>query len=138
MSKFVMKNRPKKPTEPRTIYFEVGDYVTLGYFTECVEKFKAENPDRSPKQIMLSVEEGYEGYVLQLEATPQSQMDYEATLQTYKVELQAYESWRVKHKKEIEKWKAAGKKVIAKRKLEKRMVRLAKELEEVEAKLVKA
>jgi hypothetical protein len=139
MSRFKMRPRPKKPTEPRTITFEVGCYVTLGYMLECVEKFKAENPDRSEREIMLAIEDTSwgEDNTIVLNAPPQSQRDYEAKLEEYKLELKAYKSWQKSHEKEIDKWKAAEKKRAAKRKLTRTLERLNNEIEKVEAKLVK-
>lgn len=139
MSKFVMKNRPKKPTEPWHVSFEIGNYVTLGRVLECIEKFKEENPNCIDREIMLEAEyTNYDGVVMLITAPPTSQCIYEANLQKYKVELNAYQIWQKKHKKEIEKHKAAEKKATAKRKLENTMVRLAKELEDTETKLRKA
>jgi hypothetical protein len=140
-SKFKMRPRPKKPSEPRTITFQVGSYVTLGYMNECVEKFKAENPDRSEREIMLSVETmecWREDYTIILSAPPQSQRNYEAKLNEYKLELKAYKSWQKAHEKEIDKHKIKEKKAAAKRRLNRTLERLSKEIEKVEAKLVKS
>ncbi len=140
MSKFKMRPRPKKPTEPRTITFEVGCYVTLGYMLECIEKFKTENPDRSEREIMLTIDDTNwgENNTIVLSAPPQSQRDYEAKLEAYKLDLKAYKSWQKSHEKEINKWKLAEKKKAAKRKLKRSQDRLVKELAVVEAKLEKA
>ncbi len=138
MSKFVMKNRPKKPTEPTHVNYEVGNYVSVGYMLECIEKFKIENPDHTPRDMTVEAEScTYEGTRMFLTGPPPSQKDYEAKHLTYKIELKAYQMWQKKHKKEIEKHKAAKKKATAKRKLENTMVRLNKELEAVESKLAK-
>ena len=136
MATFKMRNRPKKPTEPEHVSFEVGNYVTVGYMLECIEKFKTENPDRTPRDMMVEGEScEYEGTRVFLTAPPQSQTSYEATLMTYKVELKAYQMWQQKHKKEIEKAKVVKKKETAARKLERTQVRLKKELEEVEKRI---
>ena len=137
MSKFVMKQRPKKPTEPRTVRYEVGNYVTLGYMQECIEKFKTENPDRSEREIMLNVEETYwhGGFSIYLEAPPQSQRDYEAKLEAYKIELKQYKGWQQAHTEQITKYRENKKKRAAKTKLQRTKERLEKEMAAVEAKL---
>lgn len=139
MTKFKMRNRPKKPAEPRHVDMEVGNYVTLSYLMESVEKFKVENPEVDSKDI--TVESMYDdcgGISIYLTAPLQSREIYDKKIQEYKIELEVYESWRVKYKKEIEKHKAATKKLIAKRKLERLKERLNKELAAAEAKLEKA
>ncbi len=139
MAKFKMKNRPKKPTPPEHVSFEVGNYVTVGWMLECIEKFKIEHPDRTPREMMVETEScDYEGTRMFLTAPPQSQTTYEAMLMTYKVELKAYQMWQQKHKKEIEKAKAVKKKETVKRKLERTKERLEKEMTEVNHKLAKA
>ncbi len=139
MSSFKMRPRPKKPTEPRTETFEVGCHVTLGYLLECVEKFKTENPDRSDREIMLCTEEtDWHGWTIMLEVPPQSQREYEAKLQAYKIEVKAYKMWQGKHEVEIDKHKIKEKKAAAKRKLKRTQERLAKEMAAIEAKLEKA
>lgn len=138
MSKFVMQHKPKRPSEPRTVNMEIGGYVTLGYLLECVEKFKVENPDRSEREIMFSVEDNtWDGNTIYINAPPQTMKAYEAQMQTYKVDLKAYQMWQKKHPKEIAKRKEAEKKKVLKRKLLRRMERLTKELEGVESKLCK-
>ena len=140
MSKFVMKNRPKKPSEPRTITMEVGNYTTLGYFLECVEKFKTENPDRSEREIMLSIEDTDWGdrETITLNVGPEGQKEYEAKKEKYLLDFGIYRTWMHTHKKEIAKWKAAEKNRVAKRKLVRTQDRLTKELAGVKAKLEKA
>jgi hypothetical protein len=139
MSKFVMKKRPKKPTKPRTISYEVGNYVTLGYMKECIEKFKTENPDRSEREIMLNIEETYwGGFTICLEAPPESQRGYEAKLEEYKIQLKEYKVWQEAHPEQITKYRENQKKKAAKTKLERTKERLAKEMAAVEAKLEKA
>ena len=141
MSSFKMRTRPKKPTQPQTITFEVGSCVTLEYLLEHVEKFKAENPDRSPKEIMLEIEEtdwhDRRANIL-LSVPPQSQKSYEAKVEAYKLDVKAYKSWQKGHEKEIDLWKVAEKKKAAKRKLKWTQKRLNKELAAVEVKLGKA
>ncbi len=139
MSSFKMRNRPKKPTEPKTISFEVGKYVALEYLLECVEKFKEEHPDRNPKEILVTVEEtAWAGMSVFLEAPPRSQREYEAKQEAYKLELKAYKSWQDGHAPEIQKHKAVKKKATAKTKLKRTQERLNKELAAVEVKLGKA
>ncbi len=139
MSKFVMKNRPKKPTEPRSVQYEVGNLVSLGYLNECVEKFKTENPGLIESGISLEVEQNwFEGWYIFLTAPPESYNIYEKKLMAYKVELKAYQMWQKKHKTQIVKAKATEKKATAKRKLMRTMERLNKELEATESKLAKS
>jgi hypothetical protein len=135
-----MRPRPKKPSEPATITFEVGCYVTLGYMLECIEKFKVENPDRSEREIMLAIEDTNwgENNTIVLSAPPQSHAAYEVDLAAYKLDLKAYQSWQKSHEKEIDKWKVAEKKKVAKRKLKRTQERLTKEMAAIEAKLEKA
>jgi hypothetical protein len=137
---FKMRARPKKPTQPRTITFEVGCYVTLGYFNECVEKFKTENPDRSEREIMLAIEDTDWDHntAIVLSAPPQSQRDYEAKVDAYKIELKAYKMWQGSHEVEIDKHKVKEKKAAKKRKLKRTQERLVKEMAAIEAKLEKA
>ncbi|KKL23674.1 hypothetical protein LCGC14_2422990, partial [marine sediment metagenome] len=136
MAKFKMKNRPKKPTDPQHVSFEVGNYVTVGYMLECIEKFKTEHPDRTPREMMVEGEScEYEGTRMFLTAPPQSQTTYAGMLQLYKVELKAYQMWQQKHKREIEKAKVVKKKETAMRKLERTKLRLEKEMTEVNHKL---
>jgi hypothetical protein len=140
MAAFKMRPRPRKPTEPQTITFEVGGFVTLGYFLECVEQFKTENPDRSPREIMLNIEEkdwGCPRWTIVLEAPPQSQAAYEKKLEEYKIEFKAYKMWQKAHEKEIDKHKIKAKKATAKRKLKRTQERLKKEMAAIEAKLEK-
>ena len=112
--------------------------MTVGHMLECIEKFKTENPDRTPKEMMVEGEYcEYDGTRMFLTASPQSQIFYEAELMTYKVELKAYQMWQQKHKKEIEKAKAVKKKETAMRKLERTKERLEKEMTEVNHKLAK-
>ncbi len=66
MAEFKMRNRPKKPTAPKHITFEVGDDVTFGYMLECIEKFKSENPDRNPRDMMVEVDENYNLYLVMI------------------------------------------------------------------------
>jgi hypothetical protein len=139
MSSFKMRPRPKKPTEPRPISYEIGDSVTVGYLLECVEKLKLENPDRSDNQIRLQIEhEWHDGYGIYLVAPPVAYRVYEEKLAAYKLDLKAYQSWQKAHPKEIEKEKAKQKKATAKRKLKRIEDRLNKELDAVKAKLEKA
>ena len=138
MAKFKMKNRPKKPTDPQHVTFEVGNYVTLEYMLGCVEKFKIENPDHNPRDIMIEAEScSYEGTRIFLTALPPSQKEYKLKHLAYKIELKAYTVWQQKHKKEIEKAKAVKKKKTATRKLERIKIRLEKETTEVNHKLAK-
>lgn len=139
MSKFIMKNRPKKPSEPQSVHIEVGDRVSLGYLNECVERFKVENPGLIEEGIHLELMENwYEGYSIFLTAPPESYNTYHTKLNLYKAEMRAYKAWQKKNKNNIEKCKAMKKKATAKRKLENTMVRLTKELEDAETKLKKA
>ncbi len=136
MSKFKMRNRPKRPAKPSHVNMEIGNYFTLGYLLESIDRFKEENPEVDSKDIKIESEDnGYDGVVVFLTAPPQAAEIYDAKLDTYKIELKVYEAWRVKNKKEITKHKAAQKKLTAKRKLERSKERLAKELATVEAKL---
>ena len=138
MSKFVMKIRPKKPTQPQESTKDVGNYVTFGYLLECVEKFKIENPGRTNREIMIETMDcEYTGARIFLTAPPRSFSLYEADLETYKIELKSYKAWQVQYKTQIAKHKAAEKKATAKRKLLRRMESLTKELEGVEGKLAK-
>ncbi len=139
MSKFEMRPRPKRPTLPRHVTFEVGGYVTLGYLHECVEKFKTENPGRSEQEIMLSIEnEDYCDSRIYLNAPPESHRGYEKKLEAYQIELKSYKMWKGKYEVEIGKCKAVEKKKVAKRKLKRTEDRLIKEMEAVKAKLEKA
>jgi hypothetical protein len=139
MSKFKMRTRPKKPSEPASVSYEVGDHVSVGYLLECIEKFKAENPGRSEREITLEIEhEWHDGYGIYLVAPPETYRAYEKKLAEYKLDLKAYQSWQKAHPKEIEKHKAAQKKATAKRKLARTKDRLVKEMAAVEAKLEKA
>ena len=138
MSKFVIKNRPKKPAEPQYVNYNVGNYVTVGYVLECIEKFKAENPDLTTRELTLEArDDDYLGSHMFLTAPPQSHKNYEIKMETYKTELRAYKAWQGQYKTQIEKHKAAEKKATAKRKLLRRMESLTKELEGVESKLAK-
>ena len=138
MVKFKMKNRPKKPTKPREVNYKVGNYVTVEYLLECIEKFKAENPDPTDREMMVEAEHcDYTKSTMFLTAPAPSWTAYEASLQTYKIELKAYKAWQAQNKKAIEKTKVVKKKQIAKRKLLRRMERLTKELEETKYKLAK-
>jgi hypothetical protein len=139
MTTFKMRNRPKKPIEPRTISFEVGCMVTLGYFQECVEKFKTENPDRSEREIMVVIEDTDWGHnnSIHLSAPPESQRDYETKKEEYKLELKAYKMWQGAHEKEIDIHKVKQKKRAARTKLLRSQERLNKELAKVQAKLEK-
>ncbi len=139
MSKFKMRPRPKKPTKPRHVTFEVGAHVTLGYLHECVEKFKTENPGRSEQEIILSIEEGdYSCYSIYLNAPPESHRGYEKKLEAYQIELKSYKMWQGKYEVEIGRCRAAEKKKVAKRKLKRTEDRLIKEMAAVKAKLEKA
>ena len=138
MAKFKTKNRPKKPTEPEHVSFEVGNYVTVGYLLECIEKFKIENPDHTPRDMMMEAEScSYEETRMFLTAPPPSQKEYELKHLAYKIKLKAYKVWQQKHKKEIEKAKAVKKKETAVHKLERTKTRLEKEMTEVNHKLAK-
>ncbi len=145
MSKFEMRPRPRKPTQPKHVTFEVGSRVTLGYLHECVEKFKTENPGRSEQEIMLSIEQ--EGYScdsiysydsIYLNAPPESHRGYEKKLEAYQIELKSYKMWQGKYEVEIGRCRAAEKKKVAKRKLKRTEDRLIKEMAAVKAKLEKA
>lgn len=139
MSNFKMRNQPKRPAAPQHIDMEVGNYFTLSYMSESIEKFKSENPGVDPKDIMIEAEDnGYDGTTIILTSPPQSKEIYDKKIQEYKIERKAYDAWRVKYKKEIGKYKAAKKKLVAKRKLERSKERLTKELAAVEGKLEKA
>ena len=138
MAKFVMKTRPKKPTKPQHVNYKVGYYVSVGYMLECIEKFKTENPDHTPRDMMVEVyDDSYDGTYMVLTGLPPSQGDYEKKHQTYKIELKAYQMWQNKNKTQIEKHKASEKKARAKRKLERTKTRLEKEMTEVNHKLAK-
>ena len=139
MSKFEMKSRPKKPTEPQHINYKVGNYVTVGYMLECIEKFKTENPDHTPRDMMVEAyDDSYDGTYMVLTGPPPSQSDYVKKHLAYKIELKAYQMWQKANKPQIDKHKAVKKKATAKRKLLHSMERLTKELETVEAKLAKS
>ena len=100
MSKFVMKNRPKKPTEPRHVNYEMGNYLSLEYMQECIDAFKKENPEVDSKDITIEAKENeYNSAVIYLTAPPESRTLYDAKLQTYRIELKAYKVWQEKHKK---------------------------------------
>ena len=139
MSKFKMRDRPKKPARPEHVSYEVGNFVTVGYMLECIEKFKIENPGRTDRELMVDAEEnGYTGSCMFLTAPPQSQTAYEIDIQLYRVELKSYKAWQMQYKTQIKKHKAAEKKATAKRKLERTKVKLLKEMEAVAIKLEKA
>jgi uncharacterized protein YdiU (UPF0061 family) len=136
MSKFKMRNRPKKPSEPSRVTFEVGDWVSVGYMLECIEKFQAENPGSTTREMMVETEQrDYHEMVIVLTAPAQSQQDYEADLQSYKIDHKAYKAWQEKHKVEIAKAKVVAKEKRAQTKLETTRARLLAELEKVENKL---
>ncbi len=139
MSKFVLKNRPKKPQAPTHVTYPVGNWISLSHFLECVEKFKNEWPDMNPAHIGVEAEhDDYEGARIYLEAPPASFGNYEEKIDKYRVEYKAYKAWQIKHKKEILKAKEEQKIKAAKHKLERTKDRLTKEMEEVDAKLEKA
>jgi hypothetical protein len=134
--KFKMQNRPRKPSAPAHTEYDVGNYVSLTYFLECVDAFKTANPKVNPGCIMVETEhDDYSGTRISLQAPPESYASYEQAIKDYKVELKAYTMWQKKFKPQIAKAKAAKKKATAKRKLERTMERLNKELEAVEGKL---
>ena len=138
MAKFEMKTRPKKPTQPSHESFELGNYVSMAYMLECIEKFKNENPDHTPSDMMVEAyDDDYDGPRMLLTSPPPSQKEYEAKHQAYKLALKTYQMWQKANKPQIDKHKAAEKKATAKRKLLRRMESLTKELEGVEGKLAK-
>ena len=138
MAKFKMRNRPKKPAKPEETTKNVGNYVTLGYLLECVEKFKIENPGRTDREIMFETQEcNHTGSRIVLTAPPRSFSIYEDDLETHHIELKSYKAWQVQYKTQIATHKAAEKKATDKRKLLRTMERLNKELEGVESKLAK-
>ena len=108
MAKFKKRNRPKKPTEPQHVSYKVGNYVTVGYLLECIEKFKAENPDPTDREMMVEAEHcDYTGSTMFLTAPAPSWTAYEASLQTYKIELKAYKAWQVEEDAKFKAKKAA-------------------------------
>ncbi len=136
MSSFKMRNRPKKPSGPRHVDTRVGNYVSLSYLLETIEKFKIYNPEVDPRDIMLEAQnDWYEGGSIYLTAPPQPREVYEEELQEYKIEYKSYQAWQVKYKKEIAKHNAAKKKATTKTKLKRTQTRLNKELMVVQAKL---
>lgn len=138
MSKFVMKTRPKKPTQPTSVQYEVGECVSLAYLNECVEKFKTENPGLIKSSINVEVEENWsEGWYIFLTAPPESYNIYLTKLNQYNITLKEYKEWQKKNKKSIETHKARNKTATAKRKLERTRERLMKEMKGVESKLAK-
>ena len=138
MAKFKMMSRPKKPTEPIHISYELGNYMSIGYVLECIEKFKIENPDHTPIDMQMEAEyDSYDGTRIYLTSPPPSQKDYEKKHLAYKIELKAYQMWQKKNKKDIEKAKAVKKKETAERKLKLTIERLEKDMSTAKAKLAK-
>ena len=134
MSEFKMRTRPKKPSEPETVYFNVGCYVTLAYLNECVRKF-IDNNGLDERDVMVEADEGCDGYTIELHSVPASMVEYEVLVDLYKVELASYKRWAAAHTKEIEKHKEEMKVVRKRNKLERTRDRLTAELAAVEGKL---
>ena len=138
MSEFKLRNKPKTPTMPKSIEYDVGDYIGFADMVRLMEEFKEEHSDRHPEDMYVQVDALDYSSCIMLCAPPESQKDYEAKLEAYKMDLKSYKRWQATHKKEIEKAKVKKKKDVAKRKLERTKKRLSKEMDDVVAKLEKA
>lgn len=139
LATFEMRNRPRKPREPKPIYEELGCSISVLDLEKKIEDLKTKYPDVSADTFQLCVDYGWDGElgVIQIHVPPASWSVYEANMEKYRDDLKDYNAWRKKHKRQIDDWKAKEKKATAKRKLERTQERLQKELADVENKLNK-
>ncbi len=139
MSKFVLKNRPKKPAAPSYVTHAVGNDISLEYFLKSIDKFKDENPGMNPSHITVETEhDDYSGTTILLTSPATSFTSYKQRIREYRWDLKAYQTWQSKNKKQIETAKAQEKKDRAQRKMERTKERLTKELVLIDARLEKA
>ena len=136
MAEFKMRNRPKKPQEPRAISEQLGYDLLFSELLLRVELFMENNQLSSTKEVEVCVGDNWDGgYCLCLEAEGKTHSLYNKEILVYKAELKEYNDWRKDNRVEIEKEKIKIKETIRIRKLEKRLAAATKTAEDLKVKL---
>jgi len=136
MTEFKLRNRPRKPEEPRWITQELSGSISINELLKEVERLKQKHGyDLDYSGLSLACYEDDYNCYMSLELPPTPTAEYERKMVEYKVKLKDYNEWREKNKKQIELAKKQQKEQIALNKIKRTKARLEKELAEVESKL---
>ena len=136
MAEFKMRNRPKKPQEPRAISEQLGYDLLFSELLLRVELFMENNQLSSTKEVEVCVGDNWDGgYCLCLETEGKTHSLYNKEVIIHKEKLAEYNKWRQDNRVEIEKEKLRLKALIKQRKLEMSVGKAKRNLEEAERKL---
>ena len=137
MATFKMRNRPKKPVEPRAISEEIGDCTLFTELKEKVDKFVEKHQISIDKVEVVVGDSWKDDYysTICLESPGKTHSLYNREILVYQAELKEYNKWRQDNRVEIEKEKLRLKAEIKQRKLEMSVGKAKKNLEEAERKL---
>jgi len=132
-----MRNRPKKPTEPRAISEEIGEMIFYTDLQYKVEKFREHHQLSLSAIIEICIGDGnYDSRTsIYIETEGKSHASYNKEMLVYTAELKEYNNWRKDNRVDIEKEKAKTKEQIRVRKLEKRLVKATKDAEDIRVQL---
>ena len=137
MSKFVMRDRPKKPSQDGILSTPLFCSLTIDELIYEVNLFVKKYPHLTTADITIEYEydNDYGGLSLQAAGKPFEMRQKET--EHYQRAMKEYNLWRATNVDEIAAWKKSEKKRIAHDKLLRAKARAEKELTEIQLKLGK-